>query len=78
MGVEGDGSRVMESAAVVDAAMAEALARLVGEFPDMPDRYVEELLVMALARTAEAPVGTFRVVLAERATRARLFAEAEG
>jgi hypothetical protein len=61
-----------------DAVAAEALQRLVVEFPDVPDVYIEGLMAGALAHTADAPVGKFRVVLAERGTRARLLAEASG
>jgi hypothetical protein len=60
---------------------AEGLAackRLSIEFPSVPPTRIEALLSVALSRTMDSAIDTFRVVLAERATRARLHAEHEG
>jgi hypothetical protein len=59
-----------------DSALREAGARLAAEFPGVPPDRIESLLELVLARTADATVGDFRVMIAERTARARLMAEA--
>jgi hypothetical protein len=50
----------------------EACRRLAAEFPDNDPHQIEVLMRNGLEHTIDASVGTFRVLLAERSTRARL------
>jgi hypothetical protein len=50
----------------------EACRRLAAEFPDVDPQEIEVLMGKALDHTLSASVETFRVLLAERSTRARL------
>ncbi len=50
----------------------EACRRLAAQFPDVDAGEIELLMGKALEHTLHAPIETFRVLLAERSTRARL------
>jgi hypothetical protein len=63
---------------IVDDAAWTVCQRLAVEFPAVSQTQIGGLMRLALASTAGATVQGFRVVLAERATRARLFALAQG
>jgi hypothetical protein len=55
-----------------------ACVRLASEFPTVPLTRIETLMSMALSLTMNPSIETFRVVLAEQSTRARLDAEHDG
>ncbi len=55
-----------------DPALTAACRRIRADFPTAPYELVEEMLVTSLARTCDARIDTFRVVLAERETWSRL------
>jgi hypothetical protein len=55
----------------------DACRRLALEYPGVKPHAIEALMDQALSRTLNASIESFRVVLAERSTRARLRALAE-
>jgi hypothetical protein len=62
---------------VHDAEVLAACERLSREFPTVPPKRIEALMSVRLSRTLNSSIETFRVVLAERSTRARLYAEGD-
>jgi hypothetical protein len=69
--IEGRGEDLREARALVDVR-----ERLMREFPTADSDRIAELLAGCYRRTTGATVQHFRVVLAERETRARLRSEA--